>query len=304
MVQSDKVIIDALNYDAHVEAALVFYESPKVSEGVKDKAFRMILAHKNILEELLKRKEIAIPVQYIICYVRDNKVYKHIIQHRKYTSQDLEKLLSEAFREDYRESIMYIHKLLGSDPRYLERLVAVERIPNIDENMLSMLVKLGVSLNVVGERIAFLADLETLKKLKSLGYSFDSIEHDLILEALLNSSTTLKAREIANLLGTDWSTFSEDVNKSIRKGVHYKNESLDKFVRDIFNGKVSKDTVIPDLYTNDYSWIEKLTPSMLKDKTVKKALKVLAHNKSKQILRRITCNYSNDDLLEWLRLSI
>ena len=83
----------------------------------------------------------------------------------------------------------------------------------------------------------------------------------------------------------------------------YKDKALKRFIKDIFNGKITKNTVLPDLYTNDYSWVNDLTPSMLRNTTVKKALKILAHNKAKQILRRMVHKESNKDLLEWLELS-
>jgi hypothetical protein len=204
LVQSDKVIIDELMYyNIKPEVALVFYGSPKVNDDIKDDAFMRILVRDDVLKELLDKKDLNIPIRRIISYIGEDKLYKRIIQHRKYPKRDLEELLGNALREDYRESIKYVYKLLGSDPRTLERVIMTQPITKIKDDVLSLLMKLGVSLDVVGERIAFLMNLKTLKKLKLLGYSLDSISHDLVLESLLRSGISHKAAHIGNFIGVD-----------------------------------------------------------------------------------------------------
>jgi hypothetical protein len=275
LVEFDNVILDNISRYADPEAALVFYLSDRASEIAKATAFEIITHNTTALDQLLVKN---IPVKHVVEYVRDDLLLLHIIQHISFTTSDLLTLLSYALNNEYLDSIRYIttSSSIIPNPHHIERLIITQSIP-VSKKLLYFIVQLGVSLDVIGEVLAFRGNRQTLKFLKSLGYSFIGIEHDLMIHSLLSSK-------------------------------NYRNIPFDQFVEEIANNNLTKAVDIltsqeVELYIHDYSWIHYLTPDMLQNYIIKRLLQLLSNNKAKQILRRGTLSKTDSDLLTWLQLS-
>ena len=277
------------------EAAVIFYESSKSSPKVKQIALDIILDNYDVLEKLLIEDQVTISVPIIKYQLKRGGEYKLLLQYGEFTRRELEDFLIYSICLQYLSAIKDIHVMLGAKIRDLERFIIISPCTKFDKS-LSLLINLGVSLEVVGERIAFTKDLHNIRTLTKCGYSCKHIAHDLIVSCIVNNDKPL-ARDIALEIGIN----SPEMYTSIF-GKHCSNFT-ELLQTEKYDQAVKYLRKYDDLYSEDYSWVEYVPLDLTINKHIKNLFCISVCNLGKQILRRIILGKNYDNLVTWLKLA-
>ena len=295
---------------ASPEVAIILYDSPYASVEFKNSLLYFICEDDVVFAEFLESRRIVVPLDKLDMYARmNNRSLEVAIGGRRVAPDVLEELMNISIEWNHPIPLECTYKLLGSDVRLLERRIMIAGNNTDYDKTLPLFIRLGVSLKVVGERIAFspCADnISAINQLHEAGYNFEPIMHDFVIQRLFDG---YYVRKLVDVLSIPPSVFKAHERRLVFESKVYADYTEGPATR-IFMKAIRKHNIEAaskaaqnselESYINNYSWVSELTPDMFKGEDVHQALLQIARNLEKQILRRVVSTL--DGLIVWLRI--